>query len=70
MVENNQLEEPILNRLVIVFDKALNEINNTIDKYNMLETIETAKNFDRQKEEQAKQDAENLAQLDSMLNNL
>lgn len=69
MVQNNQLEEDTLNRLVIVFKQALDEINSVIKENKMLETIHAVKQFDAQKEAQAQQDKANLAKLDSLLDN-
>lgn len=70
MVQNNQLDEDTLNTLVIILDKALNRISTAIKEHRMLETIHAVKNFDKQKKEQAEQDAASLDKLDSMLNNL
>ena len=70
MVQNNQLDEDTLNTLVIILDKALNRISTAIKEHRMLETIHVVKNFDKQKKEQAEQDAASLDKLDSMLNNL
>lgn len=70
MVQNNQLDEHTLNLLVIILDRALDKITTAIKENKMLETIHAMKNFDKQKQEQAVQDAQSLDQLDSMLNNL
>ena len=70
MVENNQLEEHTINMLVIIFKKAMDKITATIKENKMVETIQAMENFDKQKENQAKQDAKTLKDLDSKLNNL
>ncbi|MBO7505301.1 hypothetical protein J6T66_04125 [bacterium] len=70
MVQNDQLEEHTINMLVIIFKKAMDKITATIKKNKMVETIQAMDNFDKQKQKQATQDAESLAHLDSMLNNL
>lgn len=70
MVQNDQLEEPILDKLVIIFKKAMDNLDEIIKKHKMIESIKTMENFEKQKEEQAKQDKENLAQLDNLLNNI
>ncbi len=70
MVQNNQLDEHTLNMLVIILDKAMDKITAAIKENKMLEKIHAIQNLDKQKEEQAAQDAESLNKLDSMLNNL
>ncbi len=70
MVQNNQLDEHTLNMLVIILDKAMDKITAAIKENKMLEKIHAIQNLDKQKEEQAAQDAESLNQLDSMLNSL
>ena len=70
MVENNQLEEHTINMLVIIFKKAMDKITATIKENKMVETIQAMESFDKQKENQAKQDAKTLKDLDSKLNNL
>ena len=70
MVQNDQLEEPVLDKLVIIFKKAMDNLDEIIKKHKMIESIKTMENFEKQKEEQAKQDKENLAQLDNLLNNI
>ena len=70
MVQNDQLEEHTINMLVIIFKKAMDKITATIKENKMVETIQAMESFDKQKKEQAAQDAESLAHLDSMLNDL
>ena len=50
--------------------KAMDKITAAIKENKMLEKIHAMQNLDKQKEEQAAQDAESLNQLDSMLNSL
>ena len=70
MVQNDQLDEHTINMLVIIFKRAMDKITATIKENKMVETIQAMENFDKQKQEQAQQDAESLAHLDSMLNDL
>ena len=70
MVQNDQLEEHTINMLVIIFKKAMDKITATIKENKMVETIQAMESFDQQKQKQAQQDAESLALLDSMLNDL
>ena len=70
MVQNDQLEEHTINMLVIIFKKAMDKITATIKENKMIETIQAMESFDQQKQKQAQQDAESLAHLDSMLDDL
>ena len=70
MVQNDQLDERSINMLVIIFKKAMDKIDAIIKENKMVETIQAMEDFDKQKQKQATQDAESLASLDSMLNNL
>jgi hypothetical protein len=70
MVQNDQLDDHAINMLVIILKRAMNKIDATIRENKMIETIQAVENFDKQKQEQAQQDAESLAHLDSMLNDL
>ena len=70
MVQNDQLDDHTINMLVIIFKRAMDKITATIKENKMVETIQAMENFDKQKQEQAAQDAESLAHLDSMLNDL
>ena len=56
--------------LVIILKKAMDKITATIKENKMLETLQVMDDFDKQKQEQAKQDAKSLQELDSKLNNL
>ena len=70
MVQNDQLEEHTIDMLVIILKKAMDKLTATIKENKMVETIQAMNSFDKQKQKQAQQDAESLAHLDSMLNNL
>jgi len=70
MVQNDQLEEDTINKLVIIFKKAMDKLTATIKENKMVEAIQTMDKFDKQQQEQAQQDAESLAHLDSVLDNL
>ena len=70
MVQNDQLEEDTINKLVIIFKRAMDKLTATIKENKMVEAIQAMDNFDKQKQKQAQQDAESLAHLDSMLDNL
>ena len=68
MVQNDQLDDHAINMLVIILKRAMNKIDATIRENKMIETIQAIENFDKQKQEQAKQDAKSLEELDSKLN--
>ncbi len=68
MVQNDQLDDHAINMLVIILKRAMNKIDATIRENKMIETIQAVENFDKQKQEQAKQDAKSLEELDSKLN--
>ena len=70
MVQNDQLDERSIDMLVIIFKKAMDKITATIKENKMVETIQAMESFDKQKQKQAAQDAESLANLDSMLSKL
>jgi len=64
MINNNQLDDKAINSLVIVFKKVVKDF---LNKKKQEETVER---FNKQKEDQTKQDKENLRHLDDMLNNI
>ena len=68
MVQNDQLDDHAINMLVIILKRAMNKIDATIRENKMIETIQAVENFYKQKQEQAKQDAKSLEELDSKLN--
>ena len=70
MVQNDQLDEHTINMLVIILKKAMDKLTATIKENKMVETIQAIDSFDKQKAEQAKEDAKTLKELDSKLNNL
>jgi Flp pilus assembly CpaF family ATPase len=65
MIENNQLEQHTINKLVIVFTKIIDKISDAAKKQRIIEQITR---FNEQKKAQAQQDAADLAKLDTMLN--
>ena len=69
MVQNDQLDDHTMNLLVIALKRAMDKLTAVIKENKMLETIQAVENFDKQKQEQAKQDAKSLEDLDSKLNN-
>lgn len=62
MINNNQLDDKAINSLVLIFKKAVNDF---LDEKKQQENNER---LNKQKQEQAEQDKENLNQLDDMLN--
>ena len=70
MVQNNQLNDHTMNLLVIAFKRAMDNLNDIIDKHKMIETIQAVENFGKQKKEQAKKDAKSLEELDSKLKDI
>ena len=69
MIENNQLEEPTIDKLVIIFKKMIDNINDIVKKYRIIKQIKTTKKLNAQKAHQAKQDQVELKKLDAMLDN-
>ena len=70
MVQNNQVEDKTIDKLVIIFKKVMKEITDYIKENKVMESLQARQNLDQQKQKQAEQDAESLAHLDSMLNDL
>jgi len=70
MVQNDQLEGHTIDMLVIILKKAMDKLTATIKENKMIETIQAIDSFDKQKAEQAKEDAKSLKELDSKLKNL
>ena len=68
MVQNDQLDDHTMNLLVIALKRAMDKLTAVIKENKMLETIQAVESLDKQKKEQAKQDAESLEELDSKLN--
>lgn len=70
MVENNQLEDEAIDKLVVIFKKAMNKITASIKENKTIETIQAMESFNKQKQKQATEDAKTLKDLDSKLKNL
>ncbi len=70
MVQNDQLEEDTINKLVIIFKKAMDKLTAIIRENKMVETIHAVDSFDKKEQNLAQQDAESLAHLDSILDDL
>ena len=68
MVLNNQLEDETIDKLVIIFKKVMKEITDSLRENKVNENLQAIQSLNQQKKEQAKQDAESLNKLDSMLN--
>lgn len=68
MVQNNQLEEESINKLVVIFKNAMNKITATIKENKIIENLEAMQNFDNQKTKQENEDKKTLQELDSKLN--
>lgn len=69
MVENNQLSEHALNVLVVVLKRGLDNLTSVVKQYRIGETVEAAKNLNQQKVYQEQKDQQDLAALDSMIDN-
>jgi len=67
MVENNQLENRTIDLLVIIFKKAMSEINDVVKKYRVMEAIQAYERFTAKQEIQDKQDQADLQKLNIML---
>jgi len=70
MVQNNQLNEETIDKLVIIFKKVVKEITDSLRKNNVQENLQAVQNLSQQKAEQEKKDKKALQELDSKLNNL
>ena len=70
MVQNNQLNEETIDKLVIIFKKVVKEITDSLRKNNVQENLQAVQNLNKQKREQAEQDARSLEELDSKLNDI
>ena len=70
MVQNNQLDDETIDKLVIVFKRTMAKMAEAIRETKAIETLKSMKNFDKQKEKQAEKDAKSLKDLDAKLNNL
>jgi hypothetical protein len=70
MVQNNQLNEETIDKLVIIFKKVVKEITDSLRKNNVKDNLQAVQNLNQQKVEQEKKDKKTLQELDSKLNNL
>ena len=70
MVQNDQLDEETIDKLVIVLKRAMARMATAIRESKAIETLKSMKNFDKQKKEQEEKDAKSLEELDSKLNNI
>ena len=68
MVQNNQLEDETIDKLVVVFKRIMAKMAAEIREMKAIETLKSMQNFDKQKKEQEENDAKSLAELDSKLN--
>ena len=68
MVQNNQLDDETIDKLVIVFKRTMAKMATAIRETKAIETLKSMEVFNKQKEEQEKEDAKTLQELDSKLN--
>ena len=68
MIENNQLEDPAIDALVVIFKRSIDKITDAIKKNRIMEAIQAIESLNIQKEVQEKQDQSDLEKLDKMLN--
>ena len=68
MVQNNQLEDATIDKLVVIFKKVMQEITDSIRENKVIENLQAMQSLDQQKQKQAEQDAKSLEELDSKLN--
>ena len=69
MVQNNQLDDETIDKLVIVFKRVMAKMAREIRETKAIETLKSMEAFNKQKEEQAQEDEKTLQELDSKLNN-
>ena len=70
MVQNDQLDEETIDKLVIVLKRIMARMATAIRESKAIETLKSMQNFDKQKKEQEEKDAKSLEELDSKLNNI
>ena len=70
MVLNNQLEDETIDKLVVIFEKVMQEITDYMRENKVMENLQAVQNLNQQKREQDEQDAKSLEELDSKLNDL
>ena len=70
MVQNDQLDEETIDKLVIVLKRTMARMATAIRESKAIETLKSMQNFDKQKKEQEEKDAKSLEELDSKLNNI
>ena len=70
MVQNDQLDDETIDKLVIIFKKMVGEIAAYIKENKIIKKLQVIQNFDKKKKEQAAKDAESLSKLDSILDQL
>ena len=70
MVQNDQLDDQTIDKLVVIFKKVMQEITDSIRENKVIENLQAMQNFDKQKQIPAEQDAKSLEELDSKLNDL
>ena len=70
MVLNNELEDETIDKLVVIFEKVMQEITDYIRENKIMENLQAVQNLNQQKREQDEQDAKSLEELDSKLNDL
>jgi hypothetical protein len=68
MVQNDQLEDATIDKLVVIFKKVMQEITDSIRENKVIENLQAMQHLDQQKQKQAEQDAKSLEELDSKLN--
>ena len=66
----DQLDDETIDKLVIVFKRAMAKMATAIRETKAIETLKSMENFNKQKAEQEKKDAKTLKDLDSKLKNL
>lgn len=70
MVQNNQLDDETIDKVVIIFKKVMQEITDSIRENKVMENLQAMQHLNQQKQEQAEQDAKSLEELDSKLNDI
>ena len=70
MVQNDQLDEETIDKLVIVLKRTMARMAAAIRESKAIETLKSMQNFDKQKKEQEEKDAKSLEELDSKLNDI
>ena len=70
MVQNDQLDDNTIDKLVIVFKRVMTKMATAIRESKAIETLKSREVFSKKEERQTQEDEKSLQELDSQINNL